>query len=69
MRKWILLSVLCITLVSCGKKNEEAKLTPAQEIQMVDSAATETNARIDSLSQSVDDLQKEVDSLVNETSK
>lgn len=67
MRKWILLSVLCIAFVSCRKKNEEAKLTPTQEIQMVDSAATETNARIDSLSQSVDEIQKEVDSLVNAT--
>jgi len=66
MRKWILFSVVCIVLTSCVKKNEEAALTPTQEIQMVDSATNETNARIDSLSNSVDELQKEVDSLLNE---
>jgi uncharacterized protein YcfL len=67
MRKWIFLSMLALSLASCGKKAEEAsnQLTPEQEIQMVDSAANETKARIDSLGQSVDDFQAEVDSLVN----
>jgi uncharacterized protein YcfL len=67
MRKLILLSILFLSLVSCGKKTEEAanQLTPEQEVQMVDSAATETKERIDSLGQSVDALQAEVDSLLN----
>ena len=67
MRKWIFLSMLALSLVSCGKKTEEtsSQLTPEQEIQMVDSAATETKARIDSLGKSVDDFQAEVDSLLN----
>lgn len=67
MRKWIFLSMLALSLVSCGKKTEEAsnQLTPEQEVQMVDSAATETKARIDSLGQSVDAFQAEVDSLLN----
>lgn len=59
--------LLVFSLTSCGKKNEEAtnQLTPEQEIQLVDSAATETKARLDSLGQSVDDFQAEVDSLLN----
>jgi len=66
MRKWIFILGFCITAVSCGKKSETANLTPAQEIQSVDSATNVTNDRIDSLSNSVDDIQREVDSLLNE---
>lgn len=67
MRKWIVLSILFLSLVSCGKKNEETanQLTPEQESQVIDSAANETSARIDSLSQSVDAIESEIDSLVN----
>ena len=67
MRKWIVLSILVLSLISCGKKNEETanQLTPEQESQVIDSAANETNARIDSLSQSVDAIESEIDSLVN----
>ena len=66
--KWIVLSVFCFVLLSCGKKSETAtELTPEQELQVVDSAANETNARIDSLSQSVDELNSQIDSLLNET--
>ena len=67
MRKWIILSILFLSLISCGKKNEETanQLTPEQESQVIDSAANETNARIDSLSQSVDAIESEIDSLVN----
>ena len=59
--------MLVLSLVSCGKKTEEAsnQLTPEQEVQMIDSAANETKAHIDSLGKSVDDLQSEVDSLLN----
>ena len=66
MRKWIFLLVLGLSVVSCGKKNEEAasQLTPEQEVQLVDSAANETKAQIDSLGKSVDDFQAEVDSLL-----
>jgi peptidoglycan hydrolase CwlO-like protein len=69
MKRLILLSMLCLSMAACGKKAEEAKteLTPEQEVQMVDSAATETNERIDELGKSVDDLQNEVDSLLNAT--
>ena len=67
MRKWIFILGFCITAVSCGKKSEETtNLTPAQELESVDSATIVTNARIDSLSKSVDDIQREVDSLLNE---
>ena len=68
MKRWLILSILGISMVACGtKKAEEAKteLTPEQEVQMVDSATMETKARLDSLGKSVDDLQKEVDSLLN----
>lgn len=69
MKRWIILSILGISMFACGtKKAEEAKteLTPEQEVQMVDSAATETKVRVDELGKSVDDLQNEVDSLLNE---
>jgi peptidoglycan hydrolase CwlO-like protein len=62
--KWIVLSVLCLALLSCGKKSEATELTPEEEIQVVDSAANETNAKIDSLSQSVDSLNSQIDSLL-----
>jgi peptidoglycan hydrolase CwlO-like protein len=68
MKRWIIILILGISMVACGKKAEEAKteLTPEQEIQAVDSATMETKARLDSLGKSVDDLQNEVDSLLNE---
>ena len=66
MRKCMFILLMVFSLTSCGKKNEEAaQLTPEQEVQLVDSAANETKARIDSLGQSVDNLQAEVDSLLN----
>jgi peptidoglycan hydrolase CwlO-like protein len=67
MRKWIILSVLCGALMSCGAKQgqETVELTPEQEIQMVDSAVNETKAHINELGESVDELQREVDSILN----
>lgn len=69
MKQLISLATLCIVLTACGSKKAEEKpaLTVEQEIQMVDSAAQETKARIDELSKSVDELGHEVDSLLNET--
>lgn len=67
MRKWIISSILCGALMSCGTKQgqESVALTLEQEIQMVDSVALETKAHIDELGKSVDDLQREVDSILN----
>lgn len=70
MKRLIILSILCISMAACGtKKAEDAKteLTPEQEVQLVDSAATETKTHVDELGKSVDDLQNEVDSLLNAT--
>jgi peptidoglycan hydrolase CwlO-like protein len=70
MKRWIIFSIVMIALAACGtKKAEEAQLTEAEEIQMVDSASMETKARVDDISKSVDDLQNEVDSLLNEINK
>lgn len=69
MKRWIILSILGLSMVACGtKKAEEEKteLTPEQEVQLVDSATMETKARLDEIGKSVDDLQNEVDSLLNE---
>ena len=68
MKRWIIFAMLCVAMTACGKKAEEAKteLTPEQEVQLVDSAATETRTRVDELGKSVDELQNEVDSLLNE---
>lgn len=67
MRQWITISVLALCLAACGPKNteSEAALNPEQEMQIVDSVATETKSRVDDLEKSVDDLQKDVDSLLN----
>ena len=71
MKKWIFLSMLCVSLTACGSKKTEEKpeMTAEQELQVVDSAAMETKARIDELDKSVTDLQSEVDSLLNEVNK
>jgi predicted small lipoprotein YifL len=67
MKRLIYLLAICFSLAACGAKGGDAKteLTPEQELQSVDSATQETNARLDALDKSVDDLQKEVDSLLN----
>lgn len=72
MKKWIYLSILCIGITACGaKKTEEGKteMTAEQELQVVDSASMETKARIDEIGNSVDSLQSEVDSVLNEINK
>lgn len=68
MKQWISLATLCIVLTACGSKKAEEKpaLSAEQELQMVDSAAQETKARMDELGESVDELGHEVDSLLNE---
>ena len=68
MKQWISLATLCIILTACGAKKTEEKpaLTIEQELQLVDSATQETKARIEELGKSVDDLDYEVDSLLNE---
>jgi uncharacterized protein (DUF3084 family) len=68
MKQWISLATLCIILTACGPKKAEQQpaLTTEQELQVVDSAAQETKARIEELSKSVDELEHEVDSLLNE---
>lgn len=68
MKQWIPLAMLCIMLTACGAKKTEENpaLTAQQELQVVDSAAQETKARIDELSKSVDELGHEVDSLLNQ---
>lgn len=66
MRKWIIYLFACGALLSCGKKEvQENVLTTEQEIEMVDSVATESRKHIDELGESVDDLQREVDSILN----
>lgn len=68
MKKLLYSFGICLALTACGSKAGESKteLTPEQEIQSIDSATQETNARLDELDKSVDALQKEVDSLLNE---
>lgn len=67
MKQLIILAFLCMTLAACGKKAEEKpELTAEQELQVVDSATMETKARIDSLGKSIDDLESEVDSILND---
>lgn len=60
--------LMAFSLAACGKKAEESKaeMTPEQEIQLVDSAAAETKQRVEELDKSVDELQSEVDSLLNQ---
>jgi predicted small lipoprotein YifL len=67
MKRIMYVLAICFTLAACGSKGGEAKteLTPEQELQSVDSATQETNARLEELDKSVDALQKEVDSLLN----
>jgi PBP1b-binding outer membrane lipoprotein LpoB len=69
MKQLILLLMAAFLLASCGKKAEESKteLTPEQEMQVVDSAATETKQRVEEIGKSVDELQQEVDSVLNQT--
>ena len=68
MKKWIYLSILCIAMTACGSKKAEEKpeMTAEQELQAVDSAAMETKAKIDEISSSVDSLQSELDSVLND---
>jgi peptidoglycan hydrolase CwlO-like protein len=71
MKKWIFLALICISIASCGTKktNENPEVIAEQEMQAVDSAAMETKARIGEISSSVDSLQSEVDSVLNEINK
>jgi hypothetical protein len=68
MKKWIYLSILCIAITACGAKKTEEKpeMTAEQELQAVDSATMETKAKIDEIGLSVDSLQSELDSVLNE---
>lgn len=68
MKQIIILAMLCVMLVACGTKKatEKPELTVEQELLVVDSATQETKARIDDLGKSVDELEHEVDSLLNE---
>jgi peptidoglycan hydrolase CwlO-like protein len=69
MKQLIILMMAALLVASCGKKSEEAKteLTAEQEMQVVDSAATETKQRVEEIGKSVDELQHEVDSVLNQT--
>jgi hypothetical protein len=71
MKRWIYLSILCMAIAACGSKKAEEKseMTAEQELQVVDSATMETKARIDEIGNSVESLQHEVDSLLNEINK
>ena len=67
MKKLFMVTILGVALTGCGSKgSNKAELTPEQEIQSVDSAAQQTNDRIDEIGNSVSDLKNEVDSLLNE---
>jgi len=67
MRQWLSILVLAFSCAACGSNTAESEtaLNPEQEMQIVDSVATETKTRIDDLEKSVDDLQTDVDSLLN----
>lgn len=71
MKQWLSILALAFCCAACGSKDAESKtaLNPEQEMQIVDSVATETKSRIDHLEQSVDELQNDVDSLLNVINK
>ena len=71
MKKWIYLSILSFAITACGGKKAEEKteMTAEQELQVVDSAAMETKTRIDEIGSSVEELQNEADSILNEINK
>ena len=72
MKKINQLAILIIffSFTACGTgNNDKGNLTPEQEIQLVDSAANETNTKVEKLEKDVNDIQNEVDELLNEINK